>query len=167
MRAIIGLAIACALALIPAAGLQAAPWPRLLGSKSLVDRVWRADGQGCIQYSCGYWYGGIHITVGYDDRYRAIEFDTDRYSHPGSMKYWRFLTSLLPSGVRRTACKSFKRTGAEDENMGPARGCVYRYHGKQILEAQWLAANPPDRPPALGIVMWNMGFIYLIHPDAP
>jgi hypothetical protein len=51
--------------------------------------------------------------------------------------------------------------------MGPARGCVYRYRGKQILVAQWLAANPLDKPPALGIVMWNMGFIYLIHPDAP
>jgi hypothetical protein len=167
MRGINGLIMGCLLALIPTSNLHAMPWPRLLATKQIVDRVWRGDGHGCIQYSCGYWYGGIHITVGYDQQYRAVEFDTEHYSRPGNTKYWRLLTSFVPVGARRTACKSFKRTGAEDENMGPARGCVYRYRGKQILVVQWLAANPLDKPPALGIVMWNMGFIYLIHPDAP
>ncbi|MBV9280680.1 MAG: hypothetical protein JOZ41_11400 [Chloroflexi bacterium] len=155
------------LGLLPDARAQASPWPHLFAAKSLIDRVWRPDGQGCIQYSCGYWYGGIHVTAGYDLHNRAIEFDTDRYRRPGDSKYWRFLTSLLPSGARLQACRSFKRAGAEDENMGPARACVYRYGGKPILVAQWLTAHPPDTPPALGLVMWDMGFIYMKHPDAP
>lgn len=142
MRKVLG-SVSMVLACVLGSGLavQAASWPQLGSPKSVVDRVWQRDHLPCIGGICGYWYGGMHINVDYDNGYRsAAEYQTGMYANPAATRYTRFLTSLLPRGSRRSSCRTLSRTPG---NNGPARACIYLYRGTSILLAQYLTTVNP------------------------
>jgi len=144
-RVVIGVT-ALFLLIISIAG--AASGPRIGSSQASVDRGWRRDGAPCIGGICGYkvvYRQPLWIQVEYSHS-QAISFqlgfDPDRFSSsgpsPAPKAYWNLLTSLLPSGARRTACRYIRKTGG---NEGPASACMYGYHGKHILVAHYVTAN--------------------------
>jgi hypothetical protein len=83
-----------------------------------------------------------------------VSFDPDRYSSknppsPDSPRYWSYLTSFLPAGALKKACRTIQKTGGLS---GPARACLFSYGKNKILVAQYLttAANFAVGTTALG-----------------
>jgi hypothetical protein len=66
--------------------------------------------------------------------------------HPSASYYWTFLTSLIPPGAKRYACK----TVSPSDQGGSARTCLYHYRvqgspsrvGETLIVGQYL--NPDE-----------------------
>jgi hypothetical protein len=149
--------------------LAFAPGPHLFSPPAAFEKAWHHDGfpygnsgkycgiggshPNANNDSCSYTVRGMYVSAIYEKgvafTFRMPAYDAaDGWGnkYPSLTRYWDFLTSLIPSGAKRYACK----TVSPSDQGGSARTCLYHYRfrgglrggGNTLIVAQYL--NPDE-----------------------